>query len=234
MTPPAIEIAALRYTYPDGSAALDGVDLVAQQGEKLALIGPNGAGKSTLLLHLNGILRGQGVVRILGIPVSEASLRTVRRRVGLVFQNPDDQLFCPTVFDDVAFGPRNLGLSAEEVRGRVARALEAVGLEGLERKSAFHLSLGQKKRAAMATVLAMNADLLALDEPTANLDPRGRREFADLIRRLDGTQIIATHDLELARDLSTRVVLLDNGRLVADGAPENILGDREILCAHGL
>lgn len=231
---PIVEINGLRYAYPDGTVALDGVDLVVGAGEKLGIIGANGAGKSTLLLHLNGVLRGEGLVRLLGMELDRNTVHQLRQRVGLVFQNPEDQLFCTTVFDDVAFGPRNMKLPEEEVQRRVVQALQAVGLGGLEQKSPYRLSVGQKKRAALATVLSMDAELLVLDEPTSNLDPRGRRELVALLRQLDHTQMIATHDLNLVRDLCTRVVLLDAGKIVADGASETVLNDRALLEAHGL
>jgi cobalt transport protein ATP-binding subunit len=231
---PIVEIHDLHYTFADGTEALRGVTLQIQQGEKVGIVGPNGAGKSTLLLHLNGLLRGQGAVQVFGIEVSNATLTPIRRRVGLVFQDPDDQLFCPTLFDDVAFAPRNLKLPEDVVSRRVRQALEAVGLAGLEHKSAFHLSVGQKKRAAIATVLSMEADLLVLDEPTSNLDPRGRRELMALLRCITGSQIIATHDLTLVREVCNRVLMLDQGKVVADGAPQGILEDAALLEAHGL
>ncbi len=231
---PALEIAGLSYRYPDGTGALNGIDLVVRTGEKIAIIGANGAGKSTLLLHLNGILKGNGTVRVFGAPVARSTLKGIRRDVGLVFQNPDDQLFCPTVFDDVAFGPRNMKLPEEEVRRRVESALCLVGLDGLEHKSGFHLSIGQKKRAALATVLSMDTKILALDEPTSNLDPRARRNLIALLKGLTETQIVATHDLGLVADLCSRVVLLEQGKVVADGPPEGILADAALLGAHGL
>ena len=231
---PAIEIGDLRYAYPDGTVALDGVDLAVAVGERVGLIGANGAGKSTLLWHLNGLLSGQGTVRVLGMEVDKGTRGAVRRAVGLVFQNPDDQLFCPTLFDDVAFGPRNMGLSEEDVRRRVADALHAVGLDGLGYKSAFHLSIGQKKRAAIATVLSMDVEILVMDEPTSNLDPRGRRELRALLANIGATQIIATHDLDLVWDYCPRAVLLNKGRKVADGDSEEILQDHSLLEANGL
>lgn len=231
---PAVQISGLRYRYPDGTSALDGIDLAIHAGERVGIIGANGAGKSTLLLHLNGILRGEGEVRIFGTPLARSSLKQIRGQVGLVFQNPDDQLFCPTLFDDVAFGPRNMRLSEDEVRRRVETALERVGLAGLETKSAFHLSIGQKKRAAMATVLSMDAQILALDEPTSNLDPRARRNLVKLLAEIPETQIITTHDLGLVAELCSRVLLLDRGKVVADGPPERIVEDQALLEEHGL
>jgi cobalt/nickel transport system ATP-binding protein len=229
-----IQVDALSFTYPDGQRALDGLSLAVRDGEKIGLIGANGAGKSTLLLHLNGILPSNGCVRVLGMKVEKANLKTIRQSVGLVFQNPDDQLFCPTVSDDVAFGPRQLRLPEAEVAARVRDSLAAVGLRGFEARSAFHMSFGEKKRVAIATVLATDPKVLALDEPTSNLDPKSRKELIRLLRRLGGTQVIASHDLDLIRTLCDRAVLLSKGRNVAEGAPAKILSDTALLEAHGL
>ena len=229
-----IQVDALSFTYPDGRLALDGISLTVRDGERIGLIGANGAGKSTLLLHLNGILPSNGRVRVLGMKVERPNLKAVRQSVGLVFQNPDDQLFCPTVGDDVAFGPRQLRLPEEEVAARVRDSLAAVGLSGFEGRSAFHMSVGEKKRVAIATVLSMNPKVLVLDEPTSNLDPRSRKELIRLLRRLGGTQVIAAHDLDLVRTLCDRAVLLSKGRNVAEGAPEKLLGDTALLEANGL
>jgi cobalt/nickel transport system ATP-binding protein len=231
---PAIEISGLHYHYPDGTDALNGIDLAIHTGEKVGIIGANGAGKSTLLLHLNGILKGEGTVRVFGMAVNRPNLGLIRREIGLVFQNPDDQLFCPTLYDDVAFGPRNMKLPEQEVKQRAARALQLVGLDGLEHKSAFHLSVGQKKRGALATVLSMDTRILALDEPTSNLDPRARRELIGLLKGLIETQVIATHDLGLVGDLCSRVVLMDRGKIMADGQACDILKDQGLLEGHGL
>ncbi len=231
---PAVEIKGLHFVYPDGTPALRGVDLLVEEGESVGIVGPNGAGKSTLLLHLNGILTGRGEVRIFGLPVVKENLREIRRRVGLVFQDPDDQLFSPTVFDDVAFGPLNMGLSREEVVEAVDRALREVGLAGLERKSAFHLSFGQKKRAAIATVLSMNPDLLVLDEPSSNLDPRARRELSELLQGMRITKILVTHDLPFVFENCERVVVMDSGKVVADGEVFDVLSDEGLLKSHGL
>jgi len=230
----AIQIESLRFSYPDGTVALDDLCLEVAEGEKVAVLGANGAGKSTLLLHLNGILRGGGSVRVCGLQMSRATAKTIRRMVGVVFQNPDDQLFCPTVGDDVAFGPRNLNLPEEEVGRRVAESLAAVGMSGSEERSAFHLSFGQKKRVAIATALAMQPRIMALDEPTSNLDPRGRREIAALLRRLGRTQVIVTHDLELVGRLCDRAVVLAEGRKAADGPIARILADERLLDSCGL
>jgi len=199
---PALRLAGVRFAYPDGQVALDGVDLEVAAGERVAVLGPNGAGKSTLVLHLNGILTPQaGTVEVGGAPVERATLAEVRRRVALVFQDPDDQLFMPTVADDVAFGPAHAGLRGPELEARVAAALEAVGLPGLGARAPHHLSLGQRRRAAVATVLALRPELLVLDEPTANLDPAARRELAEVLTALDLTTVVVTHDLPYALQL---------------------------------
>jgi len=231
---PAIQIDQLSYAYPNGARALDGVTCAVAADEKVGLVGANGAGKSTLLLHLNGVLDGSARVRIHGLTVERGNLGAVRRMVGMVFQNPDDQLFCPTVAQDVAFGPRNMRLAEAEVAARVERALASVGLAGFGPRNPFHLSLGEKKRAAIATVLSMEPQILVLDEPTANLDPRGRREIAQLLESLGGTQIVATHDLEMVRRLCSRVIVLDRGRIVADGDPDVLLTDEPFLKSTGL
>jgi cobalt/nickel transport system ATP-binding protein len=236
MTPnqPLIEVRGLSYTYPDGHEALHDISLLIHRGEKIGIVGGNGAGKSTLLLHFNGILSGAGGIIIFGMAPDHANIREIRRRVGVVFQNPDDQLFSPTVYDDVAFGPRNLGLSEEEVALRVGESLDAVGLAGFEERSAFHLSFGEKKRAAIATVLAMGPDIIALDEPTSNLDPKGKREMSEFLEKLGGTQIIVTHNLELVRKHCDRAVVMREGRIVADGSPSDIFTDAEFLKSNEL
>ncbi len=230
----AIEINDLYFAYPDGTQALRGINLAVESGESVALLGPNGAGKSTLLLHLNAILRGKGEIKIFGLPVREPNIKEIRRRVGVVFQDPDDQLFSPTVFDDVAFGPINMGLSKDEVERRVQNALDAVGMRGFEERAPFHLSLGQKKRIAIATVLSMEPDILVLDEPSSNLDPRGRRELLNILSALPVTKLVATHDLLFALELCERAVVLDNGQVVADGPIQEILADEQLLEEHGL
>jgi len=229
-----LSVRDLTYRYPDGQPAIEGITFDVTAGERLGVLGANGAGKSTLLLHLNGVLEGDGHVRVAGMTLEKRNLKAVRRKVGLVFQNPDDQLFCPTVYEDVAFGPRHMGLAESEVRARVDEALAEVGMAGSEKRSAFHMSFGEKKRVAIATVLAMKPAILALDEPTSNLDPRGRREFAALLRALGGTQIIVTHDLDFARSHCTRALVLSHGRKVADGATGEILGNDALLGEHGL
>jgi len=235
---PAIEIRNLRYRYHDGTEALRGVSLRIQPDECVGLLGPNGSGKSTLLLHLNGILPDEGppegTVLVFGRPVVPENLPLIRRQVGLLFQDPDDQLFCPTVADDVAFGPQQLGLPEPEIRARVQRALAAVSLEALADRPTHHLSHGEKRRACLAGLLAYEPALLVLDEPTSGLDPRGRREFKSLLRRLPGTKLIATHDLELVVELCPRCILLDEGRVVADGSTVELLNNEPLMLAHGL
>lgn len=230
----ALEIKDLHFSYPDGTKALNGIDLSVENGESVALLGPNGAGKSTLLLHLNAILQGNGEVRIFNLPIVAENIREIRRRVGVVFQDPDDQLFSPTVHDDIAFGPINMGLSKDEVNERVEKALAEVGMKGFEKKAAYHLSFGQKKRVATATVLSMEPDILALDEPSSNLDARGRRELLTILLGLPVTKIVITHDLLFVLELCERTVIMDDGKIVADGPIEELLSNEELLEAHGL
>jgi cobalt/nickel transport system ATP-binding protein len=229
----AIEVSSLSFTYPDGTPGLQGISLTVPEGASVALVGPNGAGKSTLLLHLNGLLDGSGEVAVLGKPVSE-DVDAARRAVGLVFQNPEDQLFMPTIFDDVAFGPLNLGWPTEKVREEVERALEAVGLAGYGHRSPHHLSLGEKKRASIATVLVMDCRILVLDEPTSGLDPRGRWELTELLNGLQTTKIIATHSLDFARATCSEAIVMDRGEIVTQGRAREVLEDRELLARHGL
>lgn len=230
----ALEIKDLYFAYPDGTQALEGINLAVENGESVALLGPNGAGKSTLLLHLNAILQGRGDIRIFDLPIVRENIREIRRRVGVVFQDPDDQLFSPTVFDDVAFGPMNMGLSREEVQERVEKALAQVGMAGFENKAAYHLSFGQKKRVATATVLSMEPDILALDEPSSNLDSRGRRELLNILINLPVTKIVITHDLLFVLELCERAIIMDDGIVVADGPIDEIMANEELLEAHGL
>jgi cobalt/nickel transport system ATP-binding protein len=234
MTPnKVIEIDHLSYHYPDGIPALNGIDLEVYEHESIAILGPNGAGKSTLLYHLNGTLMGDGKVIILGIPVEKNNLKEIRRKVGLVFQSPEDQLFCPTVFDDVAFGPLNMGLDEESVRHRVEKALETMGLKGFEGRSAHHLSEGEKKRVALATVLSMDSEILAFDEPTDNLDPAGSRALIERIQSVPQTKVIVTHHLEVAVDLCERAILLYGGRKIEDLPMRELLKNRALLERFG-
>ncbi len=231
----AIELAGVSYTYPDGHVALHDVDLEVEVGEHIALLGPNGAGKTTLALHLNGIRRAtSGTISIMGLPLDDDALPEIRRRVGLVFQDANDQLFMPTVEEDVAFGPANLGLRGEELAERVDAALGAVGGSELSRRVPHHLSGGEKRRAAIATALAMEPDMLVLDEPTSGLDPAGRRELMTLLADLAVTLIVATHDLPLALELCPRAVVMDHGTVVASGPTADILADSELLSRHRL
>ena len=230
----SIEIHNLSYSYPDGHEALREVTLSIQPGEKVAMVGPNGAGKSTLILHLNGILSGQGEVCVAGLPVRKENLGTVRARVGLVFQSPEDQLFSPTVYEDVAFGPRYQGLSEAEVRLRVEEALKTVNMLSYTHRVSHHLSMGEKKRIAIATVLSMQPEVLVLDEPTAGLDPRARRSLIHLLDELTLTMLVSTHDMLMVRELFPRMVIMDEGRVVADGATEALMEDEALLEAHGL
>lgn len=229
-----LAIEGLSFAYPDGRQALEDIHLSLDAGEKVALVGPNGAGKSTLLLHLNGILQGVGRIRIGDLPVVPENHPEVRARVGLVFQNPDDQLFSPTVFEDVAYGPMYMGHRQEEVGRRVKWALDQVGMAEHGDRLSHHLSAGEKKRVAIATVLSMDPEILALDEPTAGLDPRGRRALIELLDGLPLALLIATHDMALVAELTPRVVILDEGRVVADGPSRALLHDRPLLEAHGL
>jgi cobalt/nickel transport system ATP-binding protein len=230
----AIELKDVSYAYPDGHVALQRVNLKVVRGERIAILGANGAGKSTLLMLMNGLYApSTGTVSVLGNPATGRYLSTVRREVGLVFQDPDDQLFCPTLWDDVCFGPLNMGLSEEEVRIRSVEALRAMALEGYEDKLPHHLSAGEKKRAAIATVLAMRPQILILDEPTANLDPKGRRELAKLLRTLHDSQsltlIIGTHDVNFVPEVADRACVLNCGRLVADGPMREIFSEGSVM-----
>ncbi|MFR9803452.1 energy-coupling factor ABC transporter ATP-binding protein [Pseudonocardia sp. RS010] len=234
-TPPSLLVRDLLYAYPDGHQALHGVDLRIEPGERVALLGPNGAGKTTLVLHLNGILTpGEGAVEVAGLPVTRHHVQEIRRRVGIVFQDPDDQLFMPSVREDVAFGPANFGLSGPALVERVDGALAAVGMSGLADRSPLHLSGGQRRRVALATVLACDPEILVLDEPSSNLDPVARRELAEVLLGLGRTMLMVTHDLPYALQLCPRSVILDDGVVVADGPTRELLGDRALLERHRL
>lgn len=229
-----LQIQDLHFSYPDGHQALRGIDLSVCEGEKVAIVGPNGAGKSTLLLHLNGILGENSPVSIAGLGINKENLSMIRALVGLVFQNPDDQLFSPTVFDDVAFGPLHMGLPEEEVFQRVANALEDVQMKDFGDRLSHHLSMGQKKRIAIATVLAMQPHILVLDEPSAGLDPRARRSLINFLKSLSITMLVSTHDLRMVEDIFPRMVIMDEGKIVVDGYSRDLLQDDDLLEAHGL
>jgi cobalt/nickel transport system ATP-binding protein len=233
-----LDVENLEYRYPDGHVALSGLSFSIAEGERVALIGPNGAGKSTLLLHLNGLLPERPAahppVRVDGLPADEAHLPDIRRRVGLLFQDPDDQLFCPSIEEDVAFGPRQLGVEGTALGQLVEQSLERVGLAGFGPRQPHRLSRGEKRRACLAGLLACDARLLALDEPTSDLDPRGRRELISLLASLPVAQLIATHDLEMVVELCPRSIVLDSGRVVADGPSLELLADEPLMLAHGL
>jgi cobalt/nickel transport system ATP-binding protein len=235
VSPPALDVRSLVFSYPDGHQALFGVDFTVDTDERVALLGPNGAGKTTLVLHLNGIyLPAHGEVRVADLPVVKGNLQEIRRRVGIVFQDPDDQLFMPTVRDDVAFGPANLGLRGTELERRVAEALDAVGMSAYADRPPHHLSFGQRRRVAAATVLAMRPQILVLDEPSSNLDPAARREFADIVRSLGMTTLMVTHDLPYALELCPRALVMNEGRIVADGPTREILTDTALMNANRL
>lgn len=231
---PTLRVVDLRFTYPDSQVALRGVSLHVSPGEKVALVGPNGAGKSTLMLHLNGLLQGDGDVEVAGLPVTKRNLPFIRGKVGMVFQNPDDQLFSPTVFDDVAFGPLHMGVPEFEVRLRVEQALAQVDMAGFEQRLSHHLSLGQKKRVAIATVLSMEPEILVLDEPSAGLDPRTRRALINLLRELPLTMLVSSHDMLMVQELFPRMIIMDEGRVAADGPTAELMDDVALLEMHGL
>jgi len=231
----ALEVGGLAFAYPDGHQALFGLDFNIHPGERVALLGPNGAGKTTLVLHLNGVLGGgAGVVRVGGLEVAKPNLKEVRRRVAIVFQDPDDQLFMPTVRADVAFGPANLGVSGAELVERVMEALETVGMAEYADRPPHHLSFGQRRRVAIATVLAMDPQILVLDEPSSNLDPAGRRELAAVLEGLDLTMLMVTHDLPYALELCERSIVMNEGVITADGPTRTILADEELMRANRL
>ncbi len=235
MSTPTISVETLSFRYPDGTRALSAIDLHIHPGERVALLGPNGAGKTTLVLHMNGIhMPQQGEVRVSGLELTKETVREIRRRVGIVFQDPDDQLFMPTVRDDVAFGPHNLGLEGKALERRVEEALRTVEVAELADRPPNHLSYGQKRRVAIAGVLAMRPEILILDEPTSNLDPASREELYDTLLGLDITQLVVTHDLGFAGALCGRAVVLNGGSVVADGPAEGVLSDRDLLRVNRL
>ena len=229
-----VKVNDLHFSYPDGHVALRGVSLKLCPGDKVALVGPNGAGKSTLMLHLNGILDGRGSIDVGGVRLTRDNLPVIRAMVGLVFQNPDDQLFSPTVFEDVAFGPLHMGLPEAEVITRVDSALEAVRMSSYRERLSHHLSVGEKKRIAIATVLSMEPKILILDEPSAGLDPRARRTLINLLRELPITMLVSTHDMKLVQELFPRTIVMDHGQIVADGNTKDILENETLLTEHGL
>jgi cobalt/nickel transport system ATP-binding protein len=225
-----ISIKNLHYSYPDGTRALSDINLVIQRGESLGIIGSNGAGKSTLLLHFNGILRGRGEISVFGKDLTDKNLLLIRSLVGLVFQDPDSQLFMPTVFDDVSFGPVNMGMQRQDVKKSVHKALKEVDMLAFIKRSSHHLSVGEKKRIAIATVLSMNPQILVLDEPSSNLDPKHRRALIKLLNMLEMTKIIATHDLDLIGQTCSRVVLMEEGKIVSGGLCPDFLAEAAALC----
>jgi cobalt/nickel transport system ATP-binding protein len=230
----AVHATRVSYRYPNGRMALREVDLHVEHGERVAILGPNGAGKTTLMLHLNGLMRGEGRLEVAGLQVEDGSLAALRARVGLVFQDPDDQLFMPTVAEDVSFGPLNQGLPPKEVDRRVGEALASVRMSGAAGRAPYQLSMGERRRVAIATVLAMRPSLLVLDEPSANLDPRARRELLDVLEHVDRTMLLTTHDLPMAAELCERAVILADGRIVADAGCRELLADVELLAKHDL
>jgi cobalt/nickel transport system ATP-binding protein len=231
---PILEVNDLHFSYPDGQQALRGTSLALQPGEKAALVGPNGSGKSTLMLNIIGILNGSGEIHVAGISRTEDNLPLIRSRVGLVFQNPDDQLFSPTVYEDVAFGPLHMGYNEEETHQRVQSALEMVNMSEFAQRLSYHLSVGEKKRVAIATVLSMEPDLIILDEPSAGLDPKARRALIELLRTLPQSLLVASHDLLMVQELLPRTIILDEGQVIADGETVSLLRDTSLLNQHGL
>jgi len=232
---PALEVRELLFAYPDGTQALFGIDLTIERGERVALLGPNGAGKTTLVMHLNGIHVAQsGSIWVGGLPVTKEHFKEIRRRVGIVFQDPDDQLFMPTVREDVGFGPANMGVTGDELELRVMAALEAAGMQDVVDRAPHHLSFGQRRRVAVATVLAMQPEILVLDEPSSNLDPAGRRELAQILRSLEITMLMVTHDLPYALELCPRSLVMNRGTIVADGATVDLLSDDHLMASNRL
>lgn len=230
----ALSLRDVSYAYPDGHRALENISMDIDQCEKVALVGPNGAGKSTLLLQLNGVLQGEGEIQVMGLPVHDDNLPVIRGRMGMVFQNPDDQLFSPTVYEDVAFGPLHMGLEEKEIEARVDQALEQVGMAGYQDRLSYHLSLGEKKRIAIATVLSMQPDILIFDEPTSGLDPGARRSLIELLEEMDLTMLVSSHDMRFVDEVFPRTVIMDQGQIVADGPTQELMADQVLLQSHGL
>jgi len=225
-----IEISNLRYSYPDGKIALENINLDIAEGESVGIVGANGAGKTTLILHVNGIIRSNnGNIKVVDMEMNDKNVRKIRSKVGLVFQNPEDQLFSPTVFEDVSFGPLNMKLPPNEVIKRTTDALEMVEMSGFENRSSHHLSEGEKKRISIATVLSMNPEILVLDEPTSNLDPKHRRELINLLKKINKTIIIVSHDLEAMLELCDRTVLMNKGKVVKDGNTRELMSDKKLM-----
>jgi len=225
----AISLENVRYVYPDQTSAINGLNFKISKGEKVSFIGPNAAGKSTLIMLLNGVLKGEGEIRIFGTIVNDKEERTIKSKIGIVFQNPDDQLFSPTIYEDVAFGPLNFGVPREEVAQRVKNALSEVGLQGYEKRSSLHLSYGEKKLASIATILSSNPEIIALDEPTSNLDPYHRRKIIDWIKTSNRTVLVATHDLDMVADTVRRAIILRKGTIKWDGKVEDLLTNQKLL-----
>ncbi|MBN2146241.1 MAG: ABC transporter ATP-binding protein [Anaerolineales bacterium] len=229
-----VEIRDLSFSYPDGHLALHGINLQIGHGDRVAMVGPNGAGKSTLLLQLNGILQGEGQISIGDLPLNKQNLGRIRAMVGLVFQSPDDQLFSPTVFEDVAYGPIYQGLDRDQIQQRVDSALKAVGMLDYKDRVSYHLSTGEKKRIAIASVLSMEPQILVMDEPTAGLDPRARRQLIQLLQELPISMLIASHDLAMVQELCPRMVVMDGGQIVGDDSTDRLLENETFLYEHGL
>jgi len=230
----ALAVKDVSYTYPDGHRAIKDICLEIGECEKVALVGPNGAGKSTLMLQLNGIYQGEGEIQIMDLPLTQDNLPLIRSRIGMVFQNPDDQLFSPTVFEDVAFGPLHMGLEEEEIHARVESALRQVGMSEYADRLSYHLSLGEKKRIAIATVLSMQPDILVFDEPTSGLDPRARRSLIEFMEEMELTMFVSSHDMLFVEEVFPRMVIMDQGKIVADGPTQDLMADQTLLQAHGL
>jgi cobalt/nickel transport system ATP-binding protein len=230
----AVKAEKLNYQYPDGTDAIMDISLSINEGEKVAVIGPNGSGKSTFLTMLNGVRKGNGYLEVLGFEMTKQNFKKIKERVGIIFQNPDDQLFCPTLFEDISFGPLNQGHSPKEVKMMVDKALEDVGLIGLQHRSSFHLSYGERKLASIATVVAMLPELIAMDEPTSNLDMAHRRKIIRWIQRNSKTIVLTSHDLDMILETCERVIVLNRGQIVADGSVSQILHNKALLTANDL